>query len=498
MKRLWTILILLLCFFRLEAQNSSCAYDGECVTGFSGRIISFCNNDLPQIIDPGISYFGFNLGYSSIADKQGKLAVSCGGYLIYNGIGDTIWNGRQLNYSRIRYRDQGSSRWTENSIILPKDNEEYYVFTTTMSDGAWQDWDNGFNFRFDMLTYHIVDMKENNGLGKVVKRNQILMQDAYLSHNRMTAVKHANGRDWWLIKPHQTKALFYKFLVTSNGIEGPFEQTLNFPELPEISGLYGQSTFNRTGDKYAYCSGTSYGVYVLNFDRCNGDFRPYHFYPIARDTSYSYDYMIGTCFSPDGKLLYANTSYQIYQMELSDTSQSSIQLIHGPDDTTNAFAEYANINLGPDDRLYIGNLNGVRNTISYINQPNKRGQNCDFCNQCLAVGNGNAKGLPNMPYYHLGALRGSACDTIGKLQFENIKLYPNPVSSELKVYLPLDYNSEVSTALYTISGQRLMSFNSNLNYRQEYSFDMSSLAKGIYLLRIESDGQVWKEKVVKE
>jgi hypothetical protein len=208
--------------------------------------------------------------------------------------------------------------------------------------------------------------------------------------------------------------------------------------------------------------------------------------------------MIGTCFSPDGKLLYANTSYQIYQMELSDTSQRSIQLIHGPDDTTAAFAEYANINLGPDDRLYIGNLNGVRNTLSYINQPNERGQSCDFCNQCLAVGNGNAKGLPNMPYYHLGALKGSACDTIGKLQYENIKLYPNPVGSDLKVFLPLDYNSEVQTTLFTISGQRLLSFTNRLDAKQEYTLDLNALTKGIYLVSIESGGQIWKEKVVKE
>jgi hypothetical protein len=472
--------------------------------GYSGRIMKFNEGNQPTFIVPNRDFYIYNLGAASIADSNGQLLLATSNYMIADRNGDSISGGGALNGNegtkKMQSWSSGWRTWTQNSIILPKGNSEYYVFTSTMSDSVYDLWQNNvpWSFHYDILNYQEVDMKKNNGKGQVTVLDRPLLKGKRLSHNRMTAVKHANGEDWWLIKPHQTKALFYKFLVTSNGIEGPFEQTLNFPELPEISGLYGQSTFNRTGDKYAYCSGTSYGVYVLNFDRCNGDFRPYHFYPIARDTSYSYDYMIGTCFSPDGKLLYANTSYQIYQMELSDTSQSSIQLIHGPDDTTNAFAEYANINLGPDDRLYIGNLNGVRNTISYINQPNKRGQNCDFCNQCLAVGNGNAKGLPNMPYYHLGALRGSACDTIGKLQFENIKLYPNPVSSELKVYLPLDYNSEVSTALYTISGQRLMSFNSNLNYRQEYSFDMSSLAKGIYLLRIESDGQVWKEKVVKE
>ncbi len=178
----------------------------------------------------------------------------------------------------------------------------------------------------------------------------------------LTAVRHANGRDWWLVKPHQFKHLFYLFLVTPNGIEGPFEKSVPLPDMVDLSGLRGQSTFNREGNMYAYTGYATDGVFVLDFDRCSGDFSYNHFYSIpTRDTSLNQDFSVGTCFSPDGTLLYANTPNKIYQIDLTDTSAISVQFIHGADissDSLNYFQQYMNINLGPDDRLYIGNKNG--------------------------------------------------------------------------------------------------------------------------------------------
>lgn len=103
-----------------------------------------------------------------------------------------------------------------------------------------------------------------------------------------------------------------------------------------------------------------------------------------------------------------------------------------------------------------------------------------------------------MPYYHLGLKEGSACDTLGKLNSETIKVFPNPVRTELTVFLPLAKNSEVQTTVYSISGQRLLSQYNCLNYLQEYPIDIQALAKGLYFLRIESHGRVWKEKIIKE
>ena len=40
----------------------------------------------------------------------------------------------------------------------------------------------------------------------------------------LTAVKHGNGRDWWLFAHKDFSSLMFKFLITPNGIQGPFVQ----------------------------------------------------------------------------------------------------------------------------------------------------------------------------------------------------------------------------------------------------------------------------------
>ncbi len=144
----------------------------------------------------------------------------------------------------------------------------------------------------------------------------------------------------------------------------------------------------------------------------------------------------------------------------------------------------------------------TRNTLSYIDQPNERGQGCNFCAACLVVGNGGAKGLPNMLYYHLGALAGSVCDSLTVVpevpNWESIRVYPNPFSNELRVFLPLPENTEVELALYNLLGQRVRAWDMDLDATQHLSLDMRGLAQSIYILKIEAGGMVWKEKIVRE
>ncbi|GBL35095.1 hypothetical protein EMGBS15_06900, partial [Filimonas sp.] len=67
-------------------------------------------------------------------------------------------------------------------------------------------------YTYDILTYSIVNLNENGGNGKVTSRLNYLIQGDTLSICQMSAVKHANGRDWWLIKPHYSRHLFNVFL----------------------------------------------------------------------------------------------------------------------------------------------------------------------------------------------------------------------------------------------------------------------------------------------
>ncbi|MBP6455296.1 MAG: gliding motility-associated C-terminal domain-containing protein [Chitinophagaceae bacterium] len=395
------------------------AYDGEVMMGLNGVIMKFINSNIPILDTPKHVFYLYSAGSSSIADKNGRLLLASSNYTLADRNGDSILNGGGLNFGldmdKMGYKDMGWSKWPQSSIILPKgDNGQYYVFTTTMSDSAFDEWQNfPALFRFDRLTYHIVDMNANGGKGEVIEKNKMLMKDMPIASNRMTAVKHANGRDWWLVKPHQKEHIFYTFLVTEQGISAPLVQSFNFPPLGTFGGTRGQSCFNRKGDMYAYGTEGDNKVYVFNFDRCNGTFSPYHVYPIAKDSvAQGYRAIRGVCFSPNDKLLYASSPYQIYQIDIADTSEQSIIYGHHYVFDSVYFPFYNNLYLSADDRIYVGTLHCVLASMSYFNTPNERGLASGYCTRCLVTPYANACSLPNIPNYHLGALVGSACDSI--------------------------------------------------------------------------------------
>ena len=44
----------------------------------------------------------------------------------------------------------------------------------------------------------------------------------------LTAVKQANGIDWWIIVPQYLSNKYYTFKLTENGIQNLFEQQISF------------------------------------------------------------------------------------------------------------------------------------------------------------------------------------------------------------------------------------------------------------------------------
>jgi gliding motility-associated-like protein len=399
--------------------------------GFSPVVNFDFNNQILQI-DTTQNLTGLTFGASCISDTNGNALFFCNGFYMYDK------NATPLEYPNgnfdsincplgTKFRDyyHGDGFFNQMSIILPKKDNQYYVFTSGMSDVAYDDWKVAqTDFRFDVLSYHIVDMDANAGAGKVVSKNNILMKDARLSHNRMTAVRHANGRDWWLIKPHRNLQTFYIFRLTPDSILGPTTQSFPFyldsiPRQFDMYGLQGQCAFSPDGNWFASTEATQYGSVVYRFDRCSGQLKYYNFFklPII-DSQFNpllYDHTVGVCFSPNSKLLYLNSIPNIWQYELSDTSLNSGFHISGPDTLLGNFPEYYSSYLAPNGHIYIGAWHGSLKSMPFIENPDVRGLGCNFRGR----GNGafsqpytNLNVPPNLPFYGLGKLEGSPCDTI--------------------------------------------------------------------------------------
>ncbi|MBL0032863.1 MAG: hypothetical protein IPP27_12075 [Bacteroidetes bacterium] len=76
--------------------------------------------------------------------------------------------------------------WYNDLIIIPNPASatQFYLFVIDPTS-------------FYGLYYSLIDMQENSGLGKVVLKN--IQIHPYQGWDGIAAVKHANGRDWWLI-----------------------------------------------------------------------------------------------------------------------------------------------------------------------------------------------------------------------------------------------------------------------------------------------------------
>ena len=59
------------------------------------------------------------------------------------------------------------------------------------------------------IKYSIVDVSQNSGAGGYVVMNQVLITDTLL-YGHLSACRHANGRDWWIITHELFSNRFYK------------------------------------------------------------------------------------------------------------------------------------------------------------------------------------------------------------------------------------------------------------------------------------------------
>src|SRR5690606_34223072 len=96
------------------------------------------------------------------------------------------------------------------ALIVPNPsyNGLYYIFTTDHFGGQFLPTGGG-------LSYSIADMTRNNGLGSVIEKNIKLMEP---TTERLAAVKHCNGHDFWLVSKEYGTNRFFSYRVTDAGV----------------------------------------------------------------------------------------------------------------------------------------------------------------------------------------------------------------------------------------------------------------------------------------
>ncbi|MEZ5047904.1 MAG: hypothetical protein R2831_13045, partial [Chitinophagaceae bacterium] len=323
---------------------------------------------------------------SCISDTNGKFLFYSAGFILLGNDGLYIDNSYKINCkgndTLFAKHESYIGSYTQMTLILPKKGNQYYVFGVGMSDSVATNYINHTHTEFDLLNYSVVDMDSNNGHGKVIEKNTILADKQHYLNCAMQAVRHGNGKDWWLCKADVREHRFQLYLVKEDTIEGPFYQYIPSTDTVDTYGwFFAQLYFSEDGTRMA---SSLYGIHkpghplnpnrvdLFDFDRCTGtlSYRNHYEVPCDSSTYPNPDLKFGICFSPDGKLVYMGNSFSIYQIDIEDTNQHNAMYITGPDTTYLNFPWYSEMKIAPDGRIYVGTFGVQRPYMSYIAQPN--------------------------------------------------------------------------------------------------------------------------------
>jgi len=483
----YLFLLLLFCTSFLNAQSK---HDYNWVMGssnvlmgedFGASVIDF-NYDTLHIYKRNLLNADYNLATSVVtySDNNGKLQFFTNGRYILDSTFTLMQNGDDLEVGLTGY-DGNAGNQSIVAMQMPSDTSKIIlVYSDTRVDTLPYPYSSG-------LFYSIIDMKLNNGKGKVIEKN-IQAYSGIMFASPIGAVRHANGRDWWLTKLDNNNNKIYIFLLSTNGLHLYSEQILDCS--PFEPGL-GQTVFSENGEKYAsiHHSGLLgedyFFVIIANFDRCNATF----------DQAVNIKFVNigalggGIAFSPNSKYLYATSSNLLFQYDLNAIDiEKSIDTVAIFDGNIDPFPnDFYLMKLGPDGKIYVSCKNSSK-YLTVINNPDKKGKACNVVQRQVKLKSYNQQTFQNHPNYRLGPLKGSPCDTVSvatkdiKPEDYGIKLFPNPSSTIIKIDITIpQYDPSIKTEVVVVdvSGAIVMRYVMP-DFAYLATLDISKLPSGVY------------------
>jgi hypothetical protein len=452
-----------------------------------GLLMNFQDNLIDiKLIKIPIEMNGTN---SSISDKNGNLLFYTNGCAIAGKDHKVLQNGNNINAGSVsKTYCLGGGYISDQGAFFLQDLEKdsiYYLFHTGL------EFDGNFPTVTTTLYQTTINANQNKGTGVVIEKNKVLIKDS-LADEQLAAVKHGNGRDWWIVNPTFMNNRFIKFLLTPQGIKGPFMQKYGLVQKDTAAG---QATFSPDGTKYARPN-INKSVSLMRFDRCSGLF----FNEINLPLQY---YAVGVSFSPNSRFLYLMTAWKVYQYDTEATDIAASQtviLTNDGKEQPQGCLTYAS-QLAPDGKIYIS-CPGSTLYIHKIENPNIKGKACTFTLNALKLPVYNQGSMPYYPEYNLGKLVNSPCDTLKTSNTEllNIleyKIYPNPTSTALTLDINSHYQSILKLELYDGFGKKVLIQQLD-NIENKHIIDLTNLPKGMYFYTIINNTEILKNgKIVK-
>jgi len=455
---------------------------------FGGMELNFMSGSMVLTYRPK----PMNMSTTSVThcDTAGNVLFYSNGAYIANAHDDTMMNGSELSpswYTNVVGWDGLFIPQAALAIPHPGFPSKYFLFHNTVDDSV------AYSYR---TYYSEIDMSLDGGLGAVTSKNNVLYADTLL-YGHLTAVKHGNGRDWWVVFHGGKNDKYFIYLVDPSGI--------HLHNIQHIGGILyaqqGQVCFSPDGSRYALYDHLN-DLHLLDFDRCAGVLSN-HLHVAINDS------MIGgggVAFSASSQVLYVASTKYVYQFDLEaaniPATQTTVAVWDGHySPSPPAATVFYLAQLAPDNKIYISSQNGVL-SMHVIEHPDSLGLACNVCQHCIALPAVNGTTIPNHPNYHLGALGSSICDSLPtdigdlvKSTAEEIVLFPNPVKDILYVRNQVT-NTQKEVRIYNSLLQQVSIPVSLINQGEYFEVNTSGLLPGVYFLEIITEkGKVLKRFV---
>ncbi len=309
-------------------------------------------------------------GVASFCDSLGNL-------LIYTD-GDSVWNANHQIMPN-GYGLLGEPTSTESAIIVPTPNNDsiYFLFTVDAEGGD------------DGLCYSIINMNLDDSLGDVQEKN--IQLETPVSE-KVTAVRHSNNRDFWVITHGWETDSFFVYLVTPTGIN-------TTPQIYEVGtphkdiGITGNNAVgymkaSPNGQKLALVLQVTRIIELYDFNNTTGEISNPITIPDPGGSPY------GVEFSPQSSKLYFTSRFYLYQADLSlpnpDDIINSVTLI----DSSQTENFLGAVQVAPDGKIYMAHE--YNNFLGVINNPELKGDSCNFIlNGFYLKGRESRLGLPD-------------------------------------------------------------------------------------------------------
>jgi hypothetical protein len=344
----------------------------------------------------------YSIYCAACSDSSGNLLFHTNGRKIMNRLHQVMENGSPINPGALWHDYPYGYISSTDAFPLPAPDSpnHYYLIHTSANN------DYSSLVFFPILYSSLIDMNANDGLGSVVYKNDTM---ATGNITDPVAIKHGNGRDWWIIVADFLDMKYETYLLDPDGIHFIFDQLIT----PDAFAGGGNYLIASPDGRFLINNDDVSGLWIYDFDRCTG--------LLSHPRVLPYDppvfYTAVNAFSKDGRFLITSTHLVAYQLDMQTIDDPVIafdtigRYEYGASPAPPSYTHFYFPQLAPDNKIYFQTFSNT-NAYHVFNRPELPLLAADFSQRGLITPKRKYMTRCDFPAYDLGRLSGSPCDSL--------------------------------------------------------------------------------------